>query len=182
MTHHAPTPPYGNTAHALVTPGFGGRLMRARIAAGFTSQPKLARAAGLSVNTVCRHEVEKIPPSLQAITSYARVLNVSAAYLQYGLGDPSIPSAVTHYLCTMRGLLLHPSTRAKVIAFPWSLVAEGDELTEPQVHAIARVVDGFVREREHRLDGHGLPSGDEPLSDGTGEGHASSHRRAAASA
>lgn len=146
MTQTSTPPRSGNTAHALVTPGFGARLIRARLAAGFTSQPLLARAAGVSVNTVCRHELERVPPSLAAITSYARVLRVSAAYLQYGIGDPSVPPAVQHYLRSMRGMQLLPETQARLIAMPWSLLVDG-EVSEAQVHAIARVVDGNLRAR-----------------------------------
>lgn len=158
MTHTVPTSHHGNTAHPLISPGFGGRLMRARLNAGFDSQPKLARVAGLSVNTVCRHETEAHPPSLAAIVSYCRVLGVSAAYLQYGLGDPTVPPAVQHFLCSYKGLLLLPETRARMVAMPWSLIVDG-EPTEPQVHAIARVVDANLRAREHRPDDE-LPRGD----------------------
>ncbi len=171
MTDHAVMYRSGNQAHALVTPGFGARLVRARIRAGYSSQPKLARAAGLSVNTVCRHETELRPPSLAAITAYARVLNCSAAYLQYGLGDPAIPTAVGHYLRTHRGLLLLPETRARLLTFPWSLIG-ADDVNEASVAAIARVIDANLRTRGHCADsGQRLPSGDVALPAAARQGH-----------
>lgn len=172
----------GNQAHALVTPGFGARLIRARQRAGFNSQPKLARAAGLAVTTVCRHETEKTPPSLAAITSYARVLNCSAAYLQYGLGDPAIPTAVGHYLRTHKGLLLLAETRARLLTFPWSLIG-ADDVDEPSVAAIARVIDQNLRERGHSADSaQRLPSGDQPVPADGRQGHLAYDRAAAAGA
>lgn len=183
MTDHAPMYRSGNQAHALVTPGFGARLVRARKRAGFDSQPKLARATGLAVNTICRHEVEKVPPSLAAITSYARVLNVSAAYLQYGLGDPTIPTAVGHYLRSYKGLLLLPETRARLLAFPWSMVEAGSEVNEPSVHAIARVIDQNLRERGHSPDGaQRLPSQHSAFPRDERQGHLAVGRREAAGA
>ncbi len=182
MTEHALMYRSGNQAHALVTPGFGARLVRARIRAGYTSQPKLARAAGLAVNTVCRHETEKTPPSLAAITSYARVLNCSAAYLQYGLGDPAIPTAVGHYLRTHKGLLLLAETRARLLTFPWSLIA-GDDLDEPSVAAIARVIDCNLRARGHCADSaQRLPGHDDALPADGRQGHLAYDRAAAAGA
>lgn len=182
MPNLVPVYQNGNRAHALVTPGFGGRLMRARIRAGFASQPQLAREAGLSVNTVCRHEIERVAPSLAAITTYARVLNVSAAYLQYGLGDPTIPPAVGHYLRTHRGLLLLVETRARLLAIPWSLLC-GDEVTQEQVHAIAHVVDVNLRTRGDFVDREQrLPQRHQAFPDGSGQGYLPLDRREAAGA
>ncbi len=182
MTETLPMYRSGNQAHARVTPGFGARLIRARIRAGFTSQPKLARAAGLAVTTVCRHETEQRPPSLAAITSYARVLNCSAAYLQYGIGDPAIPTAVGHYLRTHRGLNLLVETRARLLTFPWSLITDGD-VDEPSVAAIARVIDQNLRERGHSPDSaQRLPSRVDALPDDIRQGHLAYDRTAAAGA
>ena len=181
MTHHAhPAFPakLHNQSHPLVSPGFGARLVRARLAAGYDSQPKLARAAGLSVNTICRHETEAYPPSLGAMLAYCHVLNVPAAFLQYGVGDPNVPHAVNHYLCSYKGQLLLPETRSRLIALPWSLVVDGDP-TEPQVHAIARVVDQNLRLREHRPDGFELPGGYAEVSDGAGPRHERRRQKAA---
>lgn len=182
MHEHAPMYRSGNQAHALVTPGFGARLVRARIRAGYRSQPQLARAAGLAVNTVCRHETERTPPSQAAITSYARTLNCSAAYLQYGIGDPAIPPAVGHFLRTHKGLLMLPETRARLLTFPWSLIAADQDLDEPSVHAIARVIDANLRERGHSDGAQRLPSRDEPFLADSGQGHLPLGRHAAAGA
>ena len=134
------------TSHALIESGVGARIREARIAAGFKRQAMFARAVGVNPVTLNRHEQGRVIPCIELIRSYAKVLGVSASYLQYGIGDPQIPHAVHDYLEHWQSKDLLEETKARLLRVPWSLIAAG-EIDTFQVHALARLIDSNLRPR-----------------------------------
>lgn len=127
-------------------PGWGRRLKEARIRAGYKSQPALARAMGVHVMTIYRHEAEKVEPHDDAVRAYSRMLTVSESYLRYGSGDESVPRAVRSYLDSYRSAELLPETRRRLTQIPWALLTAGD-VDEKVVDGLARLVDKNLRSR-----------------------------------
>lgn len=81
MTWSGPT--HGVEAHlpaGATLAGFGSRLRLARLASGW-SQHDLAREAGCSQASVCKHEAGAVCPKPAMVASYAFALCVSTEWL-----------------------------------------------------------------------------------------------------
>lgn len=126
-----------------IVEGFGIRLRKARIDAGYETQPALAAVMKINVNTISRHEAgSHLPKMLDMIYHYARVLKVSVSYLQHGIPTPS---AVTSYLASANTQGLLPETCNRLLNIPWSYLVIGEpDLLD--VEKLAMVIDrGFRR-------------------------------------
>lgn len=119
--------------------GFGERLMRARLKAGYSSCAALSRACGYDQQTIWRHESGTRRPSPKSIARYAEVLGVTPAYLQFGVGDPtpSVPRAVLNYVAMND---VHEETRSRLMRLPWLVIVGGD-VTEDHVAEMRRLID-----------------------------------------
>jgi transcriptional regulator with XRE-family HTH domain len=134
-----------------VDPGFGERLKQARLRAGFTSQPKLARALGLNPMTVHRHESQGVLPKDEVIKAYAGLLKVPEAWLRYGLGDVAVPPAVEQFLSSFLGIGLEPAVAERLKRLPWSLLTAG-EVDEKDVARVARAIEKNLAKRRKSAD------------------------------
>lgn len=158
-------------SHSPIESGIGARLREARVRAGFHRQTDFAKSCGVSPITLNRHELGRVIPCVELIRVYAAVSGVSASYLQYGIGDPTIPRAVVQYLKSWKAHSLLEETRLRLQRVPWSVIALG-EIDEFQVHELAKLIDRNLRPRSHSADADPLSSAsgqppDDPRSEGT---------------
>lgn len=137
-----------------IADGFGERLKQARIEAGYTTQPELARAMEVNLNTVSRHESGRHQPTLDLLYAYSRVLGVSVSYLQHG--NPP-PPAVLSYLESDRAKQLLDETCMRLREMPWSFVMGDEDPDEFQVDALAALIDRNLRKKAIVVDGESPP-------------------------
>ena len=85
----------------------GGRLSRAREAAGF-SLPQLARSIGVRRDTLAAWETDRSEPRANRLVTLAGVLGVSPVWLLSGLGEPpsgnGVPSVYRDLLAEIERL------------------------------------------------------------------------------
>ena len=82
----------------------GGRLWRAREAAGF-SESKFAHAIGVKKETVSAWESDRSEPRANKLVTMAGILNVSPSWLLHGIGESPIDDAVSQELQLIRSQL-----------------------------------------------------------------------------
>ncbi len=82
----------------------GGRMSRAREAAGMTPQ-QLARRIGVKTATILAWESDRSEPRANRLTTLAGVLNVSLAWLIHGIGDAPATSTEEDFARTVSGHL-----------------------------------------------------------------------------
>ena len=118
-----------------VAEGFPKRLYEARMRAGFDTQPKLAQAAGINLNTVSRHENGRHQPTIELLHIYAAALHVTVDYLQHG---DTTPQVVHAYLRSEEGMALPSSVAVRLsqlTAVWWSSIVQG----EVKLHHVQQV-------------------------------------------
>ncbi|MFP1633967.1 multiprotein-bridging factor 1 family protein [Zhengella sp. ZM62] len=96
----------------------GGRMSRAREAAGMTPQ-QLARRIGVKTATILAWESDRSEPRANRLTTLAGVLNVGLAWLIHGIGDAPATSSEEDFARTVSGHLarmkrLHDETGAVI--------------------------------------------------------------------
>ena len=82
----------------------GGRMSRAREAAGMTPQ-QLARRIGVKTATILAWESDRSEPRANRLTTLAGVLNVGLAWLIHGIGDAPATSTEEDFVRTVSGHL-----------------------------------------------------------------------------
>jgi transcriptional regulator with XRE-family HTH domain len=82
----------------------GGRISRAREAAG-QSAPKFAKTVGVRSETLVAWESDRSEPRVNKLVTMAGLLNVSPAWLLYGLGEAPSEPGVSAELQVLRGQL-----------------------------------------------------------------------------
>lgn len=137
-----------------VVSGFGARLREARLRAGYTSQPQLARKLGLHVMTIWKHESSDEAPSDEMVRAYARTLGVTDVWLRYGAestdGAATVPRAVDEYLSGHRAIGLDPEVADRLRRIQWSVLTAG-EVDDEDVHQARRLIEKLLRRyREER--------------------------------
>lgn len=125
-----------------IVEGFSTRLRELRIAAGFLTQPALAAAMGINVNTISRHEAGRHQPTLDMVYRYATFLGTSVAYLQHAI---PVPAAVACYLASANTHGLLPVTRTRLLNVPWAMLGITGEPSLNEVEAVAMVIDRTAR-------------------------------------
>jgi transcriptional regulator with XRE-family HTH domain len=82
----------------------GGRISRAREASG-QSVPKFAKTVGVRRETLAAWESDRSEPRVNKLVTMAGLLNVSPAWLLYGLGTAPTEPSVSAELQVLRGQL-----------------------------------------------------------------------------
>lgn len=93
---------YNNTERDLDT--LGGRISRAREAAG-QSASKFAKTVGVRHETLAAWESDRSEPRVNKLVTIAGLLNVSPAWLLYGLGEAPSEPGISSELQVLRGQL-----------------------------------------------------------------------------
>lgn len=127
----------------------GERLKQARLQAGYTSQPQLARVLGINHNTINRHECGHVLPVPRILRKYCEVLRLEEAELQYGVGGfVPPPGAVVDFLMSRDAQALLDETRDRLLRVNWSAFSAGIT-SRSDVAVVARLIDRNLRRRGH---------------------------------